>query len=96
MNADREMNRNNYVHLKSMTYIEEFNRFMDNLQTLQTMQKIEVIKKQKVDLTVASEKVSFDCSTGSWSYKNRRPLFRPCYEAVRNGQLFRIGLIREI
>jgi hypothetical protein len=94
MNTDREINRNNYVHLKSMTFLDEFNWFHDNLQTLQTMHETKVVIKKKVDLTVFSEKVSYDCSTGVWHYKNRRALFRPCYEAVRNGKLFRIGLIR--
>lgn len=30
-----------------------------------------------------------------WVFKNKVMLFKPCYEAVRNGKLFRISLTSE-
>ena len=38
---------------KSMTYLDEYHWFLDNLKTLQTMLEIKVYKKNKVDLKVA-------------------------------------------
>ena len=92
MNSDREMQRKKYVCLKSMTYPDEFQWFKKNISTLQKIHEMTIKKSQVVDLTVAAQRITFNCQKEKWLFKNRRHLFRPCYETVRNGKLFRIGL----
>lgn len=54
-----------------------------------------VEKHQKIDLNYQGNKISFDSETMKWSFKNNYLLFRPNYEAVKKGKLFRISLMSQ-
>lgn len=64
-----------------------------NIKLLNKKHPIKIEKSHKIDLTVNDEKVSFESETMRWNYKTNRLLFRPNYEAAKNGKLFRISLV---
>lgn len=49
-------------------------------------------KHHRIDLNYQGNKVSFESETMKWTFKNKYLLFRPNYEAVKKGKLFRISL----
>lgn len=51
-----------------------------------------VNKHHKIDFKFQGNKISFDSEIMKWTYKNTYLLFRPNYETVKNGKLFRISL----